>query len=184
MFDTSLVATHTARAAEAPNTKADRAEAFLKAPPSRKIRFAVDDLEAAERSPHYAIDMDTWHAPDNTSNICYVCFAGAVMANRHAIRPDQIYVGPFDADSPNEYAADQRWDDLFSALDEFRTGYVEAFLTMDNSVPSDTIAEFAVTHSPCDPYGCFPGHVDYEDNPTAFKKWARDMADKLEVIGH
>lgn len=184
MFDASLVARHATHLAAAPLSKTRHAEAFLKAPPSGKIRFAIDDLEAAERSPHYQIDMDTWHAPDNTSNTCYVCFAGAVMANRHAIRRDQTYVGPFDADGPNEFSIDQRWDNLFSALDEFRTGYVEAFLTMDGTVPHDTIAAFTNAQSPVDPYGCFPDHIDYEDDPNAFKSWARGMADKLEAIGH
>lgn len=183
MFNASLVAGHIQLAAEAPST-VDRANAFLQASPSGKIRFAIDDLEAAERSPHYRIDMDTWHAPDLTSNICYVCFAGAVMANRHAIHPNQTYVGPLDADSPNEFSADQRWDDLFSALDEFRTGYVEAFLTMDGTLPQKMIADFAIAESPDDPYGCFPGHVDYEDDPAVFKAWARGIANKLEAIGH
>ena len=184
MFDALLVARHPTHLAVVPHSTASRAEAFLKASPSGKIRLALIDLEAAERSPRYRIDMDTWHAPDNASNTCYVCLAGAVMANRHAIRPDQTYVGPFDADGPNEFSADQRWDDLFSALDEFRTGYVEAFLTMEGTLPHDSIAGFAVAQSPDDPYGCFPGHVDYEDDPATFKRWARGMANKLEAIGH
>ncbi len=160
-----------------------RAEAFLRAHPSGKIRLAINDLEMVEHSARYAIDMETWHAPDNTNRLCHVCFAGAVMANRHAIQPHQTYVGPFVADGPNEYSCSDRWDELFGALDEFRTGYVEAFLSMDGTVPKDKVLAFAMTQSPVDPFGCFPGHVHYEDDPEGFKAWARDIAAKLDALG-
>lgn len=155
----------------------------MRASPSAKIRLAIDDLERVEHSEQYAIDMETWHTPDNTSTICYVCFAGAVMANRHAIQPNQTYVGPFVADGPNEYSCSTRWDELFGALDELRTGHVEAFLSMDGTVPKDHALAFAMTQSPEDPFGCFPGHVHYEDDPGGFKAWARGIADKLHALG-
>lgn len=182
MFDELDLNTPTAVRA-VPLTKAMLAEAFLKAPPSGKIRFAISDLEAAERSDRYKVEMDTWHSPGSGDGACYVCFAGAVMANRHDIKPHQTYVGPFDADGPDEYAANEQWDDVFNALDEFRSGYVEAFLTMDGTLPNDKVVAFAMAQSPEDPFGEFPGHVDYVDDPAGFKVWARGMADKLEAIG-
>lgn len=183
-FSLRLIDDATTQHTKALQTKAILAEAFLRAPPSGKIRFAIEDLEAVERSQRYEIDMETWHSPNSWKNVCLVCFAGAVMANRHGIQPHQTYVGPFQADGPNEYSANDRWDDLFSALDEFRTGYVEAFLTIDGTVAKDKIVAFAMTQSPDDPFGCFPGHVNYEDDPAGFKVWARGMADRLEAIGH
>lgn len=183
MFDASLPTRRVDDALASPPTRTMRAEAFLRAPPSGKIRYAIDDLEAAERSRLYEVDMDTWHAPAGDDNRCYVCFAGAVLANRHAIQPHQTYVGPFVADGPNEYSIDERWDDQFNALDEFRTGYVEAFLTMEGTLGDAQIAAFAKAHSPADPHGCFPGHVDYEDSPARFKAWARGVADELAAAG-
>ena len=183
MFDASLEYLRTATVASAPPTKDMLAEAFLHSPPSGKIRFAIADLEAVERSKQYEVDMDTWHSPDPANKLCRVCFAGAVMANRHSIEPHQTYVGPFPPDGPDEFSANDRWDDLFSALDEFRSGYVEAFLTIDGTVPNDKVVAFSMAESPDDPFGCFPGHLDYEDDPTAFKAWARGMADKLEAVG-
>lgn len=182
MFDTIFDQQNNTTIA-APLTKAQLAEAFLHAPPSAKIRFAIADLEATERSKRYTIDMDTWHAMDNSSGTCHVCLAGAVMANRHTIEPHQTYVGTFGADGPGEYATNERWDDIFSALDEFRSGYVEAFLTIEGTVPNDKAVAFAMAETGDDPYGVFPGHVDYEEDAPAFKAWARGIADKLEAIG-
>ena len=159
------------------------AETFLRARPSQKIRLAVADLEMIERSPHYEIDMETWHTPSAGNNACRVCLAGAVMANRHRIQPYQTYVGPFVADGPNEFACGDLWDGLFGALDEFRTGYVESFLTMEGSMPKNEILAFAMTQSPDDPFGDFPNHVHYEDDVAGFKAWARDIAAKLEALG-
>lgn len=183
MFDASLRTGRIDDTLAAAPTKTMRAEAFLRAPPSGKIRYAIDDLEAAERSRLYEVDMDTWHAPADGNDKCYVCFAGAVLANRHTIQPHQTYVGPFVADGPNEYSTDERWDDQFNALDEFRTGYVEAFLTMEGTLDDAQVAAFAKAHAPDDPHGCFPGHVEYEDSPARFKAWARGIADKLAAAG-
>lgn len=50
----------------------------LPSKPSALIRVALKDLEKAERSRAYSIDMLTWH--DASGDRCTVCMAGAVMA--------------------------------------------------------------------------------------------------------
>lgn len=160
------------------------AETFLAAPPSGKIEMALADLEVIEGLPNYAIDMETWHAPIADDGRCLVCLAGAVMASRHPIEPHQTYVGPLPADGPQEFALSEHWDDLFYSLDEFRAGHVEAFLTLEGSMPRARVEAFAHAESPAEPFGCFPGHVHYEDDAAAFKYWARGIASKLRLAGY
>jgi len=161
-----------------------RAEAFLLASPSAKIDMALADLEVAERSPGYAIDMETWHTPERSSNRCLVCFAGAVMASRHGIQPHQVYVGPLPADGPGEFALSARWDDIFTALDQFRCGFVAAYLAREGTMPAEQIDAFARAQSPRDPSGRFPGHVEYADDAEAFRRWAQSMADRMRTAGY
>ena len=166
--------------------KQQLANAFLEALPSTKIRMAIKDLEAVERSAKYEVDMDTWHtaARHDTDGRCRVCLAGSVMANRHDIMPSQTYVGPFEADGPDEYSAPDEWDSLFGALDELRSGYVTEFLSIEGTMPDNVIEKFAAQHGPEDPYEIFPGHVAYEDDGAGFKRWAIDIAQKLETAGY
>lgn len=157
---------------------------FLAASPSRRIELALADMAAAEKSPHYTIDMNSWHAPHPAAGICTVCLAGAILANRHPIRPDQVYVGPFEADGPGEYATSAQWDRILCSIDELRNGYVDGFLVEDGRVPDATIEAFVVNNGPddiCDP---FPGYVPYDRDPNAFKAWASDVARKLAAVGH
>ena len=166
------------------DVKALRAQAFLDAAPSERILLAVDDIEAAERSPHYAVEMTTWHAPDHRLGVCAVCLAGAVLASRHPIRPHQVYVGPFDAEGPGEYSTSAHWDRILSSLDDLRNGYVDGYLLDDGRLPDDVIENFISDHGPSDLNAPFPGYVSYEENPAAFKAWARDVAGKLATIGY
>lgn len=100
--------------------------------PSDLIDLALADLEKAEKSDDYIIEMNVWHKP-NDDGKCLVCLAGAVMAfslnfdremkyvlanmpknNQHkmsalnhfrygAIRTGFNYMGiPFEADQPQE----------------------------------------------------------------------------------
>ena len=161
-----------------------RAQAFLDAAPSERILLAVEDVEAAERSPHYAVEMTTWHAPDHRLGVCAVCLAGAVLASRHPIRPHQVYVGPFDADGPNEYSTSAHWDCILSSLDELRNGYVDGYLLDDGRLPDAFVESFTARHGPAELDAPFPGYVAYEENPAAFKAWARDVAGKLAAAGY
>jgi hypothetical protein len=157
---------------------------FLDASPSRRIELALADLECIEQSAGYAIDMRTWHAPDPVLGICTVCLAGAVLANRHPIRPDQVYVGPFDAEGPGEFATSPHWDRILCSIDELRNGFVDGFLVEDGRVCDTAIEAFVTAHGPndlCDP---FPDYVEYDIDTAAFKTWARDIAGKLAAAGH
>lgn len=51
---------------------------------------ALDDLEAISKNPKYKIDMDVWHIGLN--NKCYVCMAGAMLANRNIISSNEIII--------------------------------------------------------------------------------------------
>jgi hypothetical protein len=159
------------------------AEIFLSVPPSERIRMSIADLEVAEGSADYSIDMDTWHAPDHRTGTCAVCMAGAVLASRHPIRPHQIYVGPFDAEGPDEFSTTAAWDRIFTGLDELRHGYVDAFLLEDGRVADAQVEAFVARFGPADPREPFPGHVAYDADPAAFKAWALTVADKLAEIG-
>lgn len=157
---------------------------FLAASPSRRIELALADMDAVEGSPIYTIDMGTWHAPDLRSGTCTVCLAGAILANRHPIRPDQVYVGPFDADGPGEFATSTQWDRILCSIDELRNGFVDGFLIEDGRVCDLAVEDFVMRHGPedlCDP---FPGYVPYDADPAAFKSWAHNIAGKLAAAGH
>jgi hypothetical protein len=113
-----------------------------------------------------------------------VCLAGAVLASRHPIQPHQVYVGPFDAEGPSEYSTSAHWDRILSSLDELRNGYVDRYLLDDGRLPDDVIENFISNHGPSDLNAPFPGYVPYEENPVAFKAWARDVAGKLATVGY
>ena len=184
MFDYADTAISLDPAITAPDLpKQALAEAFLAAPASERIRLAIADLEAAERAPGYSIDMATWHAPDQSSGTCAVCMAGAVLANRHPIRSDQIYVGPFEAEGPDEFSTTAAWDRIFASLDDLRDGYVDLFLIEDGRIARADIDAFMAPFGPSNAAYPFPGHVHYEDDPAAFKAWARATADRLASFG-
>lgn len=44
------------------------------------IRLAVDGLIKCEESENYIIDMNYWHIPKRSENLCVVCMAGSVIA--------------------------------------------------------------------------------------------------------
>ncbi len=68
---------------------------------SSLITLALADLAKVERSKEYTVDMDLWHEPfdtfDGTRSVCFVCFAGAVMAQTlgervtRAVNPDHFF---------------------------------------------------------------------------------------------
>lgn len=49
------------------------------------LLLALRDLRAAEESPHYVVSMSDWHQWHNGHRVCYVCFAGAVMAGTFGV---------------------------------------------------------------------------------------------------
>lgn len=132
--------------------------------PSELIRLALHDLEEVEQLPGFRVNMNVW-----LSNIeeegCAVCLAGAVMvrslyqANDRNQLPTAAVPGMFDADTHAK----------LSALDYFRSGETEIAL------------EYFEVPDPHRYESLNPGM--YYENPAAFKKVLREMADYFEGEG-
>ena len=75
------------------------------------LRVAVEDVQKCESQPDkYQLDMAVWHIP--RCNVCMVCMAGAVMAQRLGVK-DNVTV------TPSELG--EAWEGLLS-IDEMRVG--------------------------------------------------------------
>lgn len=91
---------------------------------STMLLAAIKDLQAAERSEKYVIDMSTWHEPvdefgehaDKPKAVCEVCFAGAVLAMRIKMPPNFYSVG-----TETEFITA-----ITSAINNLRNGLVRA----------------------------------------------------------
>lgn len=86
---------------------------ITKLKPSELIRVALEDLEKCEADPRYRVDMSLWHEPH--CGECYVCLAGAVMAQ-------ELGVGTTRRACPTSFDEDVR--ERLNALDGFRRGAV------------------------------------------------------------
>lgn len=64
-------------------------EVQLPTVPSQLLRLALDDLRKVERSKRYAVDMGSWHEPnqydDKDNRVCAVCFTGALLKSTRSI---------------------------------------------------------------------------------------------------
>lgn len=128
--------------------------------PSELIRIALKDLRKCEKDPRYKVDMDFWHAPNGK---CKVCFAGAVMAKRLGV-PINVSIDSNMTESQPEYLK-------LLALDYARLGWARDMATTMGCQFDRTL---------------IPGKVDlvpYENNPAAFKRGMRAMADLMESHG-
>jgi hypothetical protein len=85
--------------------------------PSELIRLALEDLRKCESSSRYEVSMDLWHYPHGDK--CYVCLAGAVMAQTLNCPPDRMMF-------PHQLSPE--WVDRLLSLEHFRAGYVNAGL--------------------------------------------------------
>lgn len=135
--------------------------------PSPLIRAALDDLEKMEADPRYTVDMKIYHLAGYRST-CVVCLAGAVMAGHLVAPPDKDIV-------PTDYV-DAGYPEVAGALyalDSFRQGLV-----------SIALGEMEIAAPPGFPHRL--GRVaitPYEDDPAAFKRDLRHLADELEKLG-
>lgn len=99
----------------------------LPSKPSLLILRALDDLEAAERSTKYVVNMGHYHSPVETIKdkktvpVCSVCFAGAIMAEQS---DPSRYLEPEDF---SIHTANK-----FRALNEFRLGRIMVGLKQMN----------------------------------------------------
>ena len=84
--------------------------------PSELLTLALDDLNKIERSKKYKVHMGRWHEPySNGDTVCHVCLAGAVMARRGGLSPEeeQLLIRSI-------WETDKKLD----ALDDFRGGHM------------------------------------------------------------
>ncbi len=126
---------------------------------SALIRLALADLVKCERSKKYKIDMETWHTPNSQ---CAVCLGGAVMAQTFG--KGSGYIG-----SPTDFP----WNtgDKFYALNLFRQGNCDqafGWLSLERYAGQKFNRNI----------------VEYDDDPTAFKRDMRKLAADLEEAGY
>src|SRR5690606_229892 len=80
------------------------------------LELALDDLAKCERQPDkFRIDMKSWL--DRDGEICMVCLAGAVMAQR-------LLGGNLPCESRDPWYFDAETHDRLKALDRLRSGEV------------------------------------------------------------
>lgn len=126
--------------------------------PSELIRVAITDLIKCEEDPNYRINMADWHRPQG--EVCEVCLAGAVMAQRigvyrHEIRNPVLF--PPEVSGP------------LLALDDFRMGCVSGGLERLDIRCPEMPAIFGI--------------IDYSESPEEFKYDMRSLAQLLEDHG-
>ena len=139
--------------------------------PSELIRLALDDLEKAEKSPTYEVNMDRWHTQEE-DGICHVCLAGSVMAFSLDVPAEQTI------DLTDWIKKDPEIASKLIALDYLRIdAFTEAFSKMDIE---PTLKQIEVLNEWRKSRGLYYGYIH---GPSEFKKQRMDLADKLEEIG-
>lgn len=132
--------------------------------PSALIRLALGDLRKVEQDERYEVYMGDWHNP-GMDGTCEVCLAGAVMAM--SLGADiRAYSLPSDF-----HEQDQATTERLLALNQFRTGHINAGLTiMRYFGRGRTIPVFVTIPS-------------YHTDPEAFYATMDEVAGMLEGAG-
>jgi hypothetical protein len=125
--------------------------------PSEMIRQALADLRLVEKDERYRISMGDWHSPGLGSRPCFVCLAGAVMAQK--ISPD-VESDPHDFEDYGK----------LMAIDCFRLGAVAIGLPLVNLNLPESISGDMTVHN-------------YRENPERFYFDMAEMASALEGAG-
>jgi len=128
------------------------------------ILVALEDLEKAEVSPLYHVEMNIWHLPKKPAypSRCNVCFAGGVMAfSLDAAINQPCLPGHWEREIANKlYALNSvRAGDVYEAL--VYIGYTNV----------------------CWPLSC-ENIAGYNTNPALFKSQMRDLAGRLAAAGY
>jgi len=129
------------------------------------VELALSDLEKAEKSPDYAINMEEWHNPNSETGTCSVCLAGSVLAFSLGVNKS-TYADPLNSyphvDRPKLYA-----------LNQFRAGYVY----------NASCALGVRTYCPHSDMQQVSDYVSYEEDPEGFKAWSLREAKRLREEG-
>lgn len=123
----------------------------ISAPPPERlsdlIRLAVHDIKLVADDKRYEIDMEFFHFKPSAEPVCYVCFAGAVMAKTLQFDLDDRLPHLFSAVAPDPNAS--AWCDAIEALDAARCGSISNALQFHSKVEVD---EEKYNFSPADPH--------------------------------
>lgn len=150
--------------------------------PSELIRLAVADLERAEASPDYIIDMGCWHEPI-PNGLCAVCFAGAVIAGTLGAHPrvlHRVQTGSV----LGQHAFVRNADDIklngLNSLQCKSLKYTLIEFANASMIRHDRIGGLteALIHAVCD----LPN--EYDDSPEQFKSGMRLIASEFEHNGY
>ena len=138
--------------------------------PSQIINQAVKDLKAVEKSKKYRVNMDVFHQQGykTETDVCVVCFAGAVMARA--------------GNDPKADLAPHCFDDVTAgklrALDSFRAGSItEGLEKMNAKIP-------LLLRGNVEDGGYMSVEITpYDEDKDQFKKDMTELAKNLEALG-
>lgn len=134
---------------------------------SEAIRLALADLEKCEANPHYRINMGLWHGRKASTGPCYVCLAGAVMAQTLGT-PRTATRAPYEFRNSDNPA----WESILEGLNSVRIGYI---LSVDPP-------QFKILGERIDRFNYLPiCPTPYHISPGQFKADMRRLADMYEA---
>jgi len=129
--------------------------------PSELILLALNDLELIEKNPNYIVNMTRWHDYCDVDQICYACFAGAVMAGTLRSNFREVL-------DPHDFGKNYN---KLAALDAFRLGDIILGLHEMGIHKTNILSDyFRVT--------------PYQESPKAWKIDMMAMVDFLKSKGH
>jgi len=139
------------------------------------VELALEDEAQAFESKDYRMEMDMWHQPGMDSktdtHVCYVCFAGAVMAYELGIRPNE-------AAGPRCFIDRSVYRKLL-ALDEIRKGNIDYAYQNFHDLTWEQASEVFDTHQ-------IPLYIDvcsYEESRTEWRRNINFIARILKKVG-
>ena len=137
--------------------------------PSDLIEVALGDLEKAELSPHYAVEMSDWHNPEEDE--CNVCLAGSVMAF-------SLNANPLSTLGPSFFG---EHENKLLALDSFRVGnMVDGIFDATNGKYEGKEIRAMLREVGYEDYRNIP---EYHRDPQLFKNSMKTMVDDLRSVG-
>lgn len=95
------------------------------------IGLALDELRAVEQTPGYVVDMSTWVQHQETTGLCSVCLAGAVVRNHPAVQEalnrqkvSRLFDGFKFVSPTGTFSKEPKITNSMLALDDLRTGHM------------------------------------------------------------